>query len=317
MEVGSLVLAFSGASAPGGKVPSAQAAARCTGVRIHAADDVGGAWASAVEQLKQQVPAAGPSDCAGVTVSIEPGPSGEAHLAAMAWDGRFTERNVQRPADLAATVLGLIASIPAEGTTADPEQGPASQPSLALSPPEPTLAPAPAAPPATPPVRLLLGLGAGIRFTAPSPMELLDFEARGDVIVRDWIVSLSLRYAPSIGPDNSDTTYEELVAGLGVGRRFHLGAESLDVSVLPTVAVMNMQWDEDDPDAKSDGTAEFRLALHLRWAAPINRFWQLTITADTDLTPAGLDHVERLGPTAPALPAWTGGVRIGGTGLLL
>src|SRR5581483_7612178 len=107
------------------------------------------------------------------------------------------------------------------------------------------------------------------------------------------------------------------VAGLGVGRRFHLGDESLDFSVLPTVAVMNMQWDEDDPDPKNAATAEFRVALQLRWTAPINPFWLFTVTADSDLTPAGLDHAERLGPTAPALPAWTGGVRLGAMGLLL
>jgi hypothetical protein len=286
-------------------------------VRIHAADDVAGDWVSAVDQLKRQVPAADASGCAGVTVSIEPASGGGAHLAAMAWDGRFTERNVERPADLAATVLGLIASIPAEGTL-EPADATSPPPAAAAPPPEREPSPAPpSVPPAPPAVRLLLGLGAGVRFGAPSPMEMIDFEARGDLLVRDWMLTLSLRYAPSIGPDNSDTTYEELVAGLGVGRRFHLGSEALDVSILPRVAVMNMQWDGDDPDPKSGGAAEFRLGLQLRWSAPINPFWQLTITADSDVTPAGLDHAERLGPTAPALPAWTGGVRVGATGLLL
>jgi hypothetical protein len=146
---------------------------------------------------------------------------------------------------------------------------------------------------------------------------MLDFEARADALVNRWILSLSLRYAPSVGPDNSDSTYEEIVFALGAGRRIPIGRGALDLSVLPGLAAINMQWDEDDPAPQSGGSSAFRVGVSARWSTPLSPFWRFTVTSDGDVTPAGFDHAQRLGPTAPALPVWTAGLRIGASGALL
>jgi hypothetical protein len=145
---------------------------------------------------------------------------------------------------------------------------------------------------------------------------MFDFEARADVVLNRWVLSLSLRYAPSVGPDNSDSTYEEVEFALGAGRRIPIGRSALDLSILPGLAAINMQWNEDDINPQSGGGSAFRVGLSARWSTPISEFWRFTATADGDITPAGLDHVQRLGPNAPALPTWTAGLRIGASGAL-
>jgi hypothetical protein len=80
---------------------------------------------------------------------------------------------------------------------------------------------------------------------------------------------------------------------------------------------MNLKWNNDDPNAQSAGSSSLRLDLSARWSTPLNDSWRLTITSDADVAPSGLEHATHLGTGAPALPAWTAGLRIGGSGELL
>jgi hypothetical protein len=320
MRIGSFVLAFAGASAPAGRVATALAAAPpCAGVRIQGAPDLAPEWADAVRQLAAQLPQVADS-CAAMTLSVEPVPDGGVRLAAMAADGRYTERTLVRPGSLAATALGLVASIPREPATPPADTGARG----ALPPVQPAPAPSPAPSPAPPPsgspprrIELWLGIEGGARIGGPSPIQMLDFEARVDAVVSAWLLSLSLRYAPSIGPDNSDSTYEEIEFGLGAGRRIPLGRGALDVSVVPGLATMNMQWGEDSQAPQTGAGSAFRLGGVARWSVPASDSWRFTVAADADFAPAGVDHTLRLGPSAPTLPVWTAGLRIGAAGALL
>ena len=146
---------------------------------------------------------------------------------------------------------------------------------------------------------------------------MLDFEARADALVTAWLLTLSLRYAPSLGPDNSDFTYEEAEFALGAGRRISLGRSALDLSILPGLATINLEWNQDEPVSQSGGITVLRLGLAARWSTAVSDHWRFTITADADLTPTELAHPTPLGPGAPAIPAWTGGLRLGASGEVL
>jgi hypothetical protein len=148
---------------------------------------------------------------------------------------------------------------------------------------------------------------------------MLDFEARADVLVTRWLLSLTLRYAPSLEIGDSDLLYEEIVIGVGAGRRLPLGRGALDVSFVPALATMNMQWDNDgdDPHPGSGGTSSLRLGLSARWSTPITDSWRFTVTSDADVAPSGLERSASLGTGAPSLPIWTAGLRLGASGALL
>jgi hypothetical protein len=322
MCIGSFAATFAGANALSGRFPTAGAASPCAGVRVHAAPDLTPEWAQALGELTAQLPPVADSSCPALTLSVEPDPVEGVRVAAMAADGRYAERTVPSASGLAATVLGLVASIPGELAGEEPDAGkPSGEPVVVgtAGPPrgasaDASIVVAPAEPPRH--VELWLGLAVGGRIGESNTVEMFDFEARADAVVNRWVLSLSLRYAPSIGPDNSDSTYEEVVFALGAGRRIPIGRGAVDLSVLPGLATMNMQWNEDDINPQSGGSSAFRIGLSARWSAPISEFWRFTVTADGDVTPAGLDHVQRLGPNAPALPTWTAGLRVGASGAL-
>ncbi|MGO8996542.1 MAG: hypothetical protein ACLQVI_24785 [Polyangiaceae bacterium] len=317
MGMGSIVLAFAGANALTGRVAAASPA--CDGVRVQGAPELAPEWADAVRELATQLPPVAESACPAVTLSVEPAPNGGARLAAMGADGRYAERTLTRPATLAATALGLVASIPQE-PRGEADAG-ASRGDHVLP-----IAPAPATPTPTPsatatpsrPVAVWFGFSVGARLGEPTPVEMLDFEGRADAIVASWLLTLSFRYAPSLEVNNSDFLYEEIVIGIGAGRRIRLGRGALDVSILPALATMNLQWNDDDPSPASGGSSAFRLGLSARWSTPITDSWHFTITSDADVAPSALDHSPpRLGVGAPALPVWTAGLRFGVSGVLL
>jgi hypothetical protein len=319
MQLGSMILALTGASAP-----ARASGAPCDGVRVRSAQDLAPEWADAVRVLIAQLPPVPESACPAVTLSLEPAPRGGARLSAMAADGRYAERAVARPGVLAATALGLVASIPGESSAEPPAA--AVRDEAGLAPTEaPTATPprhaAPGAPlTVSPPpqrVELWLGMAIGARLGEPSPLEMLDVEARADVIAAHWIASLSLRYAPSLGPDGSDFIYEEIVFGLGVGRRIPVGRGAFDLSIVPALASMNLQWNLDEGEPQSGSESALRLGLSARWSAPVGGAWQFTVTADGDVAPTYLEHpTAQLGSGAPTLPIWTAGLRVGASGAL-
>jgi hypothetical protein len=325
MRIGSVVLAFAGATVSGGRSGTARATEPvCEGVRLQGAPDLAPEWAAAVLQLRDQLPLVSASGCAAMTLSVDATPSGGARLLAMTADGRFAERAISRPVALAATALGLVASIPQEAPRDVPGGAPdvpsGAREGAAVSSPH---AEAPAGPPsrATAPTahgtEVWVGFDAGLRAGGTVGLPMLDFEARADAFLASWLLSVSLRYAFAVGPDLDDYQYEEIVIAAGAGRRIPVGRGDLELSVLPALAIMNLQWNQDDPDPQSGAATVFRLGGAVRWSSPIGGSWRLTMTADADVAPFNLAHPINLGSEAPSFPVWTAGLRLGACGEVL
>jgi hypothetical protein len=317
MRIGSVILALVGTTAGRGST-RAFAAGPCAGVRVHGAPDLTPPWAEAVGRLLAELPPIAESTCAAVTLAVEPALDGGARVVALTADGRYAERILPRPSALVATTLGLVASIPAEPPAEDrtPPSGGA-----AAAPPAPLVEVGPPRPATSPPdpLRLQLWLGAaiGARIGEPTGYQLFDLEARADAILRGWLVTLSFRYAPSLGPDTSDFVFDEAVIGLGVGRRLSVGRGAIDLSVVPSFATMDLRWDQDDSDPQSQSHSAFLLGVSARWSTPLSGAWSFTVTADGDVAPFWLVHPSDLGADEPAFPSWTFGLRLGASGALL
>jgi hypothetical protein len=147
---------------------------------------------------------------------------------------------------------------------------------------------------------------------------MLDLEARGDLEVRGWALIVSLGYGSSIGETltPADADYEETVIGLGVGRIFPIGKTALELAIIPSFAEVNID-DDDDANGSNGSRSQVRIGASVRWAVPLDKWWRLTITADSNFSPRSFAHEIHVDPDLPPLPAWTGGLRIGASGKLL
>jgi hypothetical protein len=315
MRIGSVLLALAGIA----RGTPARAGDSCAGIRGRGAPDLPSVWDDAVRRLLTEVSPASGAGCAAVTLAVEPALDGGVRLLAMTADGRYTERTVERPSALVATALGLVVSIPEEETrdlgTAERSEGPSVSP-VAEAAIAGRVAPAPA-PVAASRLELWLGAAAGARIGQPSGYEMLDFEVRADAMFRGWLLAVTFRYAPSMGPDASDFVLDEAVVGVGVGRRIPLGRGALDLSVVPAFVAMNLRWDQDDSDPQTGTNSAFLLGGAARWSTPIAAGWRFTATADAEAAPFGLVHPSNLGADEPAFPIWTAGLRLGASGELL
>jgi hypothetical protein len=292
-------------------------------------------WSEAVAELKDQIARLTSSECEPMILSLEPFDRG-LRIVAAAPDGRRAERTVRRPEALVATALGLVMAIPAPEDTQD------APPPITPVPPSPT-------PPETPPsptrrmtaaparvaptqVGVWAGLSAGLRLTAPTDATVLDVEARGDVLFERWLLLATIRSAvvSCTGTQGLDCdVYTDVSAGLGVGRRFRAGPAEVDVALEPSVVVMHMEYDPvggSEAQAWTGTLATLRADLSARLALPLGKSWALTVTADGGLAPTILASPTRLQPPAgstptagqpPPFPAWTGGLRLGASGVLL
>jgi hypothetical protein len=317
MRIGSVVLAFTGTTAGGGRGGTARAAEPvCEGVRLQGAPDLAPEWAAAVLRLRDQLPSVSESGCAAMTLSVNATPSGGARLLAMTADGRFAERAISRPVTLAATALGLVASIPQEAPRSAPgvRREEAAAPAHAEA---PSGLPSRATEPTAHGTEVWVGFDAGLRAGGTIGLPMLDFGARADALLASWLLTVSLRYAFGVGPDLDDYQYEEVAIAAGPGRRISVGRGDLDLSVLPALAIMSLQWNQDDPDPESGSATVFRLGGAARWSSPIGGSWRLTMTADADVAPFNLAHPVNLGSGAPSFPVWTAGLRLGACGEVL
>ncbi len=298
--------------------PVARAApsrAPCSAVRVVQSGDLGPGWREAVAALRAEVASLGPSECAEVTFVVQ-GDKDGVLLTASTLDGRRGQRAVTRPSSLVFVALGLMASIPPEESVEPPPA--AESPSAAeLPPPDAPAPPARTAAPPAPTVRLEAALAAGARFGFPTRVGMAELEARADVVAGSWLVVASARFAPfgaSLGRTIPGYAYDEIVLGLGFGRRWVAGAAALDVTVSPELAVMTEEGDL--PADGAGGTeSEARVAAAVRLHLPLGDGWKPSVTVDAELAP--LAHALRVEAALPPLPTWTLGVRAGAVGDLL
>lgn len=310
----------------------AQAEGPCRGIEIVAAPDLTEAWANATRDLELQMPEVPTGECVAMTLSVQSAGEGKARLSATARDGRHAERVVDKPAALGSTALGLVASLPPDETAASAiarpiAQAPAPQTSASVAAtPAPrssvseasrvTPNPAPSGEASSSQVWLSGGIGG--RIAEPTGVGMLDLEARADLEVQRWFLSLSLRYGSSIGETLTphDASYDETVIGLGIGRTIPLGKTALEMALAPAIASVNID-DDDDANGTNGSRSELRFGASVRWSIPIDDWWRFTITADSDFAGRSLTHYVYVDPNLPPLPFWTGGLRFGAAGKLL
>ena len=300
-------------------------------------------WLGAVEELRRQVAQLPPSQCRPMTLTIEAS-GGQVRIIALASDGARTERVVRAADSLVATALGLLMTIPGGvGEAAEPDvetaaPAPTAAPSAAAAAPPPvasaSLVPQP--PPEAPsavvstrtPMELWGGLSAGLRLTAPTGVFVLDVEARADLLLGSWLLLANVRSAvvSCTGQQGVDCdVYNDVSAGVGVGRRVHAGDASFDFAFEPSFVWMHMEYDY-PPGSEDEEVEGSEIALRLdasaRLVVPLGRKWVCTVTLDGGLAPSMLVSPAQLRlPGAetqpPPFPAWSGGLRVGASGALL
>jgi hypothetical protein len=289
----------------------------CATLDIEVAADLDPAWTA----VAATVPAAlqrvlSPDECAHAAVSLACGPkAGSAEVTLRTADGRVATRRVEEPRGLFPVILGLLAGAPAQpppssgGPHAEPDRN--EVPDFRVPAPEPPR-------PGDTGAGLVVGFALGARGGLPSRVLMADIELFAEVILRSWIVLATVRYAPIAtlpGVTLDGDQYEEAALGLGVGRRFQWGPSSLDVSFVPTLAIVSMETDS--PVEASGTVSDLRLDASGRYGYATGRNWRFQVTLDTDVAPDGLIRARHPSPTLPAVPAWTLGLRLGMAASLL
>jgi len=311
-------------------VLDASAAADEACARVVAPTTLSASWAEAVVDLRKEIAQLPASDCQRMTLSLDPQDEGM-RIVATTSDGRRAERIVGRAENLVARALGLLMTIPEAlppVLTASPApERPAPSETLPV-----TAIAGPATATAPRATALWAGLSGGIRLAAPTALSVIDVEARADIIFDRWLMLVSLQSSlvSCLGQQGLDCdVYNDVSLGVGVGRRFRLGAPDIDVAFAPSVVVMHMEYDgtSGGEGQSLQGTeVVLRFDASARLAVPVNPHWALTFTLDGGLAPSMLTSPARLSLPAgvpagaqppPPFPAWSGGVRLGASGAVL
>jgi hypothetical protein len=162
-----------------------------------------------------------------------------------------------------------------------------------------------------------LGVALGARFGVPSTISMAEIEGRADLRVDRLLVFASFENVPVgfvAGQGFDADAYRESSIAIGLGRSLPVGRYALDVAAAPSIVTMRL--DRDGPDHARADDVELRIGVSVRLDVPLSRSWNFTVTADTDVIPDALRSANRIDPL-PAFPAWTTGLRLGATGLLL
>jgi len=303
------ILHFAAAAGVLSLAPAARAAveAPCRVVEAFNGVPVAPAWRHALDAVEADLASSPAWACRGVTLTVSWQGEG-VRVAARAGDGRETIRVVGAPAALTAVAFGLLATAPAE----------APLPEVDVHELPPPSAPAPVIPSIAPfdvVSRLDVGAAAGVRVGFPTNVVMADIEARADVFIHRWLVSVSMRAAPlsasSRLPADIDA-YQETALALGLGRELRAGASAFDLTAGPNFTYI---WMENDVQVVSTTQAQLRIAALARWGYPVSRHVRLNTTVDAEVAPSALINGTYLTGLAP-FPAFTLGLRLGAEGAL-
>jgi hypothetical protein len=300
----------------------------CDLVVVDASPELDPVWQRASDELQAVLTREliGP-ECVPARLRLEPSPFGVVVHVQLA-DGRETSRSVRDRRALVPVVLGLFATAPPEPLELPPEEKTGARSSLRTELLETPLRVSPgvasSSPSAPSPnearhaVGLTLGLAAGVRAGVPTDMIVWDNELRLDLVLHDWIVFANIRYAflgeVSAIPSDPDA-YAETAVGLGAGREFRWGKSTLDLTASPTVVFIDL--DRDSPVEIGGEQSQLRFTAAARYGHTLGAGWRFTVTLDTELAPSSCIKERHADPALPAIPAWTGGLRLGAAANLL
>lgn len=283
---------------------------RVCSVDVVAAPTLSSAWMDAVAALRIDLAKLARAECVIGTLTVDPTPNG-VRVVLHTVDGREAARDVARPSALEAMSYGLVVtpvSLPVTtSTTPPPATTAAARPqTLAVERPSSTM------------FGLDVSLDAGARVAFPTSIVMPDFAFRADVRANDWIVTGTVRVAPTAAQLSAlvgGYAYNETSLALGLGRRFHIASTSLDVTA--QAALVLMSEDGDAPVEEGGAPSELRVGACVRWLLFAKSRLRPNITLDGEIAPTALVSPLRVGADLPPLPTWTLGLHIGLTGELL
>ena len=305
----------------------ARAAESCRSVTLVERVGLSDAFRQAAHALRTELVALPHEDCVEVTLVLEAA-GARARLVAITREGQHTERDIGEPSALRALALGLIAVATPEPSPSMSDEDPL-RPSAADQPPhdpapgvasEVGMARPPAKQPARDkPVHFVLGVETGVRLAEPSRVVMGEVNAHAEVAARNWLVGLSVRYAPfgvrAGGKRIPGFEYTELAVGPDFGRRIGVGPFALDLLLSPSVVVTSEGSAVADPDNDVDATnVDVRLSTAARLMLPFAGTWRPCLTLDADVAPFSIGAPTSVDPILPPLPTWSLGLRLGAAG---
>lgn len=290
----------------------------CDGVRLDVSDSLAPAWRDAASALRSDL-VASEAPCVSALLTLAPAANDAALLTVTTTDGRHADRLVSKPAALVSAALGLVATLPPDKTT-PANVAPASSSATTQPGPEgradaDTDAPADRS---SSKMHLWVGAGIGGRIAEPTLLGMIDIQGRITLEMNHWLLFGAVRYGTSMGESlvSADDSYDEIAASIGLGRTLELGASTFELALVPSIVSADLS-DDDEQDGTASARTELRLGGLLGWSYATEDGWRMTLTADGDIAPRGIDRPVRSAPNDPPLPVWTAGLRLGAAGRLL
>ena len=280
-------------------------------VDVVAAQTLSPSWMDAVAALRVDLAKLARAECVVGTLTVDPTPSG-ARVVLHTVDGREAAREVARPSALEAMSYGLVVT-PVSSPVATSTAPPPATTTAAARPPTPAVERQPSTR-----FGLDVSLDGGVRIAFPTSIAMPDFAFRADVRANDWIVTATVRVAPTAAQLNAFVAgyaYNETSLALGVGRRFRIASTSLDLTA--QAALVLMSEDGDAPVEEGGAPSELRVGACVRWLLFAKSRIRPNITLEGEIAPTALATPLRVGADLPPLPTWTLGLRVGITGELL
>ena len=266
----------------------------CAAPQLHIDLPAGSPWADRIDLLQSELRDARIDRCAQVQIRA----AGTEVLVDVTSRGRTASRRLTEPSELVRTVEALVVLPPAFDVPT-----PVS-PSERVPDAEPTPAP-------LEPIHVELATAAGARVGGNFYVGG-GFEAAADVVVANYILGVSGRWDVSDGyvaePTAGGFAMESGALGVLLGHRARLHSVFLDGLLGGRIVVESQEQSESDVDGE---TLDTRIAVGLRVSPAKPKGLRAFVAADLEASPARAAHAQRLAPTLPILPAWTGGVVVG------
>lgn len=286
----------------------------CDKVTVELAESLSKDWIAAGVDLRSAL-ATSEAPCTAVALRLEPAATG-ARLSATTPDGSIADRAIAHPSALVPTALGLVASLPPDVAPPPPAAPKIVTAEKRSDPPSLHTVVLPARPG---PTSLWFGVSTGARIAEPSFLAMMDIEARVTLERGGWLAFGSIRYGSSLGETlvwAADASYDEVAGAVGIGRRFPIGATNLDLALVPSLVSASL-GDDDETGVGTPSRLELRVGASAQWWLQTDEGWRVTLTADTDVAPRGLERPLRSDVDEPPLPVWTAGLRLGASGSIL
>jgi hypothetical protein len=283
--------------------------AACPDARVRIDEPVDPSWRSAVDRLCTDFASFRDRDPS-ATLRVRTA-EGVAIVTVSLGDGRVTERRVRAPADLRATIEGLI-TLPPQAR--EPSKLPAPETTPRIPHAEPTPAPTQGATKRARESATAIEVGASIvGRVARSPTYVSSgASAYAGVHSESWLLALSIRWIPIetvLQPAPTGFEMDSAGAGFIAARRFAKNP-AFDVGATAWVVELTQSYGARSEVSRSH--TELHLGVMAR-ALLGSGAWRESVSLDAEVAPGRFRQDTRLDDALPTLPTWSLGLGLGAT----